>query len=95
MQLVGLPIFSSEGISIGTCRTTLGVAAVVSGAARAGVPRPIVGHGAFDRENSTIIIDDDQKERLGRVGDEVSGHFTSREFQSPRQGRRMGWTRLQ
>jgi hypothetical protein len=33
-----------------------------------GFPRPIVGHRTFDREDATVVVSDDQEERLDRVG---------------------------
>jgi hypothetical protein len=40
---------------------------LVARAARGSMPRAIVGHRAFDRKESPVMVGDNQKERQGRI----------------------------
>lgn len=79
-QLVGLPIFGGERVAIRAGWPALDVPLAVPGAAGGRLPRLILGHRPFDREEAPIVVGDDQEERSGlaRVGHgALTGHLVN------------------
>jgi hypothetical protein len=70
---VGTLVFSGERITIWAGRAANDLTLIVAGMPGGLVPWPDVGHRAFDGEEASVMVDNDQKERLGRwrVGHEA------------------------
>ena len=65
-------ILGCQRVAVGTGRAAGDLALMAAGLAGGCLPRPVVGHRAFDGEHAAVVVGDDEVERLAvRV---VSGH---------------------
>jgi hypothetical protein len=64
-EFVGALIVGGERITIRAGRAALDLPPIVVGISGAILPRPVVGHRAFDGKETLVEIGNDQEERLG------------------------------
>jgi hypothetical protein len=69
---VGASILGCKRLAVGAARAAGDAALLVTGIAGGLVPLPVVGHRAFDGEHATVVVGDNQVERLAVWF--VSGH---------------------
>jgi len=65
-ELVGRPVFGGERITIRAGRPAGDACLIVAGLPGGFGPGPGVGHRALDREESTVVVSDDQEKRCIR-----------------------------
>ena len=70
-QLVLAAIFRRQYIAVWAGRAAHDALAVMAGAGRGFIPRPVVGHRTLHGEHAAVVVGDNEVEWLGGI---VSGH---------------------